>query len=183
MSYLFSRESIVQDALDMGFTHAGLCEVKTLRPSQEVRDMCAANKCHAYNKNWSCPPGCGTVEECDAEMQQFDWGVMVQVTLDMEDEMDMEAWMDASAMLRDLSQDLYRDLQEKYPKVLGLGGAGCRICAKCTYPDEPCRFPKKRMSGMEGYGLVVSDVCRDNGLPYYYGPDTVTFTGLFLIKE
>lgn len=39
------------------------------------------------------------------------------------------------------------------------------------------------MSGKEGYGLVVSDVCRKNGIEYYYGPDTVTFSGMFLIKE
>ena len=74
-------------------------------------------------------------------------------------------------------------LQEKYEDVLGLGGAGCDICKECTYPDAPCRFPKKRMSGMEGYGLVVADVCRDNGLLYYYGKDTITYTGMFLIKE
>lgn len=178
-----SKDTIVQDALDMGFSHAGLADVKTLHPRDEVREMCAVDKCHAYNKNWSCPPGCGTIEECDAEMQQYDWGVLVQVTMDMEDEMDMEAWMDAAKALRDKSVELNDMLHKKYPQVLGLGGAGCDICKECTYPDAPCRFPNKRMSGMEGYGLVVSDVCRDNGLLYYYGPDTITYTGLFLVKE
>ena len=36
---------------------------------------------------------------------------------------------------------------------------------------------------MEGYGLLVSQVCQDNDLKYYYGPNTVTYTALFLIKE
>ena len=178
-----TKETIVQDALDMGYSHAGLVDVKTLKPQQEVRDMCAANKCHMYDKNWSCPPGCGTVEECDAEMQSYDWGVLVQTTMEMEDEMDYEAWVDAAQNLRDLGVQLHEQLQEKYEHVLGLGGAGCDICAKCTYPDAPCRFPKKRMSGMEGYGLVVADVCKANGLLYYYGQDTITYTVMFLIKE
>ena len=39
------------------------------------------------------------------------------------------------------------------------------------------------MSGMEAYGLVVSEACMKNGLKYYYGPDTVTFSGMFLVKE
>ena len=178
-----TRETIVQDALDMGFAHAGLVDVKTLKPREEVRDMCAVDKCHAYNKNWSCPPGCGTIPECDAEMQSYDWGVLVQVTMDMEDEMDYEAWMDAAQGLRDNMVELHAALREQYEYVLALGGAGCDICAKCTYPDAPCRFPQKRMSGMEGYGLVVADVCRDNGLLYYYGTDTITYTGMFLLRD
>ena len=179
----FTKETIVQDALDMGYSHAGLVDVKTLKPQDDVREMCAANKCHMYNKNWSCPPGCGSVAECDAEMQSYDWGVLVQVTMEMEDEMDYEAWVDAAQELRDRNVELNEKLREKYDEVLGLGGAGCDICKTCTYPDEHCRFPKKRMSGMEGYGLVVADVCRDNGLLYFYGKDTITYTGMFLVKD
>ena len=41
----------------------------------------------------------------------------------------------------------------------------------------------KALSAMEGYGLLVSQVCQDNDLKYYYGPNTVTYTALFLIKE
>ena len=183
MGYELTKETIVQDALDMGFTHAGLVDVTTLEAREEVRDMCAVDKCHGYDRNWSCPPGCGSVAECDAEMQSYDWGVLVQVTMEMEDEMDYEAWVDAAQELRDRNVELNEKLREKYDEVLGLGGAGCDICKTCTYPDEPCRFPKKRMSGMEGYGLVVADVCRDNGLLYFYGKDTITYTGMFLVKD
>ena len=129
----FTKETIVQDALDMGYSHAGLVDVKTLKPQDDVREMCAANKCHMYNKNWSCPPGCGSVAECDAEMQSYDWGVLVQVTMEMEDEMDYEAWVDAAQELRDRNVELNEKLREKYDEVLGLGGAGCDICKTCTY--------------------------------------------------
>lgn len=179
----YTKETIVQDALDMGYSHAALVNVKTLKPRDEVREMCAVNKCKGYDKNWSCPPGCGTVQECDDRMQSYDWGVLVQVTMEMEDEMDYEAWMDAAHELRERGIELHEKLREKYDDVLGLGGAGCDICKECTYPDAPCRFPKKRMSGMEGYGLIVADVCKDNGLLYFYGKDTITYTGMFLIKE
>ena len=36
---------------------------------------------------------------------------------------------------------------------------------------------------MEGYGLLVSQVCKDNQMQYYYGPNTVTYTSLFLVKD
>ena len=101
MGYELTKETIVQDALDMGFTHAGLVDVTTLEAREEVRDMCAVDKCHGYDRNWSCPPGCGTIPECNERMHSYDWGIITQVTLDMEDAMDMEAWGEAGKQLHE----------------------------------------------------------------------------------
>ncbi|MBQ8925438.1 MAG: DUF2284 domain-containing protein, partial [Clostridia bacterium] len=38
----------------------------------------------------------------------------------------------------------------------------------------------KAMSSMEAYGLFVTRVCKDNGVPYYYGPKTITYTACVL---
>ena len=63
---------------------------------------------------------------------------------------------------------------------LPLTAGSCTLCRKCTYPERPCRFPKKRFSSMEAYGLLVSDVCLKSGLKYYYGPKTITYTSCIL---
>ena len=34
---------------------------------------------------------------------------------------------------------------------------------------------------MEAYGLMVNQVCLDNGLHYNYGPNTIAYTGCFLL--
>ena len=36
---------------------------------------------------------------------------------------------------------------------------------------------------MEGYGLFVTQVCRDSGLAYYHGPRTITYTSLVLYND
>jgi len=36
-------------------------------------------------------------------------------------------------------------------------------------------------SSMEAMGLLVSEVCEAAGLPYYYGPNTLTYTGAVLL--
>jgi len=36
------------------------------------------------------------------------------------------------------------------------------------------------MSSMEGYGLFVTQVCRDAGVPYHYGEKTITYTACVL---
>ena len=71
-------------------------------------------------------------------------------------------------------------LREQHADVLALGAGCCTLCKKCTYPDEPCRFPDKQISSMEAYGLVVLEVCKANNLPYYYGKCTISYTGCFL---
>ena len=176
----FSRESIIQDVLDMGFSHAGLADVGTLKPLEAVREMCAVDKCHAYGKNWSCPPGCGTIPECEAEMRSYDWGVLVQITQDLEDDLDFEGWKEAGKRLRDLSVSLHEELVKRYPQVLALGGAGCDICKTCTYPDAPCRFPEEMYHSLEGYGFNVSELAGQAGIRYMNGPSTVTFLGAVL---
>ena len=46
-----------------GFTHTVPLACDTIELKPEVRQMCASDSCHKYNKCWSCPPGCGTLEE------------------------------------------------------------------------------------------------------------------------
>lgn len=59
----------------------------------------------------------------------------------------------------------------------------CTLCARCTYPDRPCRYPTKRLSSMEAYGLFVSDICTRSGLAYNYGPRTMTYTSCVLYNK
>jgi predicted metal-binding protein len=63
-----------------------------------------------------------------------------------------------------------------------MGMGACTRCGQCTYPDQPCRFPELAYPSMEAYGLVVSEVCKRNGAPYYNGPDTVTFSSCMLVE-
>ena len=59
-----TTEQMAALAKENGFSAAVPLDPSTIRPLEEVRAMCASNHCHMYDKNWSCPPGCGTLEEC-----------------------------------------------------------------------------------------------------------------------
>ena len=74
---------------------------------------------------------------------------------------------------------LCNELRNIHPNALCLGTGGCRICKTCAWP-ETCRFPEKACSSMEAYGLFVTEVCRENGLSYYHGERTVTYTACIL---
>lgn len=175
------QEELVTLALDAGFSHAARLDAATLAPLGAVRDMCAADTCQLYGRCWTCPPACGTIQENADEIAHYRTGLIVQTTRTLEDPFDYEGMMACGEEHRAMFLALRRCLRAAYPGLLALGAGGCRQCEACTYPSAPCRRPEEALSSMEAYGLLVSDVCRDNGLGYYYGPGTMTYTGCFLL--
>ena len=38
------------------------------------------------------------------------------------------------------------------------------------------------MSSMEALGMLVVEICKANGLPYFYGENTIAYTSCFLLR-
>ncbi len=176
-NYLFKA------AADAGFEYYGMLDVKTLELLPEVRDMCKANTCGAYGKNWACPPGCGTLEECRARIEKFESGLIVQTMGNLKSSFDYKGMMAMLDRHKERFLKLFDFLANdgRYKEILPLNAGACTVCRECTYPDEACRFPDKAFASLESYGIYVSRLCKDNGLAYYYGPGTMSYTGAFLI--
>lgn len=176
-----SMEALAKCAIAHGFSQAAPLDVATVSLLPEVRDMCASNKCGAYNACWTCPPACGDLAACEKRLRAYTHGLIVQTVGLLEDSMDFEAMQETEAKHRQLFVSFADVLRGEYASVLALGAGGCRICESCAYPDAPCRFPERAFSSMEGYGMLVTDVCQKNGLSYYYGPNTIAYTACYLI--
>ena len=166
-------------ALKLGFDHAAPLNIATLNPRQDVRDMCSADKCRAYGKNWTCPPHCGTLEQCRSKIGAYAGGILLQTVGMMEKTIDTKAYRLTEQRHLMQFHRLADAVRAEYPDALCLGSGGCRICQSCAWP-EACRFPERACSSMEGYGLFVTQVCRDNGLKYHYGEKTITYTACIL---
>jgi predicted metal-binding protein len=169
-------------ALASGFTSTGRLDTDTIRVRIEVRDTCAENKCHAYSKNWSCPPACGDLDECAARIKKYKNGLILQTTGTLEDSFDFEAMTELEKVHSKSLKSFATEIRKLYPDALVIGTGACTICKECTYPSAPCRFPEKMISSMEALGMVVSDVCKANNIPYYYGPGTLTYVACVLIE-
>ena len=176
-------EQLAKMAEEAGFSAWAALDMHTIELKPEVRDMCATNTCGQYAKRWSCPPGCGTLEECTQRLTACTHGILVQTYGDIEDGFDFEAMMEIESDHKDHFSEMYEALREAGASVLAIGAGCCTQCAKCTYPDEPCRFPDKMIASMEAYGMVVLEVCKANGLTYYYGADKMAYTSCFLLKD
>ncbi|MDO4519352.1 MAG: DUF2284 domain-containing protein [Eubacteriales bacterium] len=189
-------KDLIAEAQKIGFTTVTQMNPATIELLDEVRDMCSANTCGMYGKNWSCPPACGELSFCREKIRQYSDGILVQTVGDVEDSWDFEAMMEIEAMHKahfsELIEALAPEVSDK-PEcndkpsmenraILVLGAGACTICRECTYPEKPCRFPNKRISSLEAYGIVVSELCRRNGVGYYYGSQKMAYTSCVLMK-
>ncbi len=170
-------------AAENGFSHYAPANMEALLPLRQVRAMCEADRCGKYGKNWACPPGCGSIEQAEALVRGYRQGILVQTTGVLEDDFDYAGMQDVSRRHKVSFESFARQARQLYPGCLPLTAGTCTLCARCTYPDRPCRFPSRQLSSMEAYGLWVSDICVRSGLQYNYGAQTVTYTSCVLYSE
>lgn len=171
-------EELTSMAADVGFTAWGPLDVSTIDLKPDVRNMCSS--CRMYGKRWSCPPGCGTLEQCAENIRKFSHGILVQSVGDIEDGFDFEAMQEIEAAHKARYTKIHLQLSDAGIPHLALGAGCCTMCTDCTYPDQPCRFPEKMVSSMEAYGMLVLEVCKTNNLQYYYGSDKMAYTSCIL---
>ena len=169
----------LEEAKKLGFDVAVELDAQQLVAREDVRAMCVEDKCGAYNKNWTCPPAIGSVEKCQQQMRRYKRGILLQTVGHMHKAVDSQCYRETEQRHMKNFYALAEAIRKVHPDALCLGAGGCRVCRQCNYP-EPCRFPDKAVSGMEGYGLFVTQVCRDAGIPYHHGDRTITYTACVL---
>ena len=98
-----------------------------------------------------------------------------------DDDFDIEAMMDAEALQKERVGELHALLMKEVPEARVLAAGTCTLCKKCSFPDEPCRFPDQAMVSMEAAGLVVSDTCTAAGIPYNHGKLTLAYSSCVLV--
>ena len=169
----------LEEAKKLGFDVAVELDAQQLVTREDVRAMCVEDKCGAYNKNWTCPPAIGSVEKCQQQIRQSKNGILLQTVGQMTKSIDSRCYRETEQRHMKNFYALTKAIRNVHPDALCLGAGGCRICKQCAYP-EPCRFPDQAVSSMEGYGLFVTQVCRDAGIPYHHGDRTITYTACVL---
>lgn len=178
---MMTEQQLLALATDQGFDHVGPLKISALQFNPAVRDMCKADRCNNYGRCWTCPPGCGTLEEIAEKASGYHRGILLQSTGILEDDFDIDTMLETEKRHKERFLSLVERIRKDYPHCLPMSAGACSICKSCTCPDAPCRFPHLAIPSMEAYGLLVSQVCKDSGLPYYYGPKTLTYTACILI--
>lgn len=149
--------------------------------SMRARSICR-EECPRYGTSWSCPPGVGSVESCRERCEQYD-GVFVFTTIaEVMDAANMEETLATRGAHEEVTRQVREIFREEALETLALSGESCAICKTCTYPDAPCRFPKRMIPCIEGYGIVVPLLAEKAGIEFMNGGNIVTWFGLVLYR-
>lgn len=175
-------ERLEQLAKQIGFDFYAKLNMDALNVREEVREMCSADRCSRFDRSWSCPPACGSLEHARARIKEYTDGILVQTTAVMKDDFDMEAIRLCERIHKQRFETFARQVRNLDPSCMPMASGSCTICKKCTYPKRPCRYPGKMFPSMEAYGLWVSEVCLQSQLAYNHGEKTITYTACILIK-
>ncbi|MDR1538822.1 MAG: DUF2284 domain-containing protein [Clostridiales bacterium] len=178
----YDSQALIEEAEGSGFSHAGVLNTAALIFMPEVREMCSVDRCRQYNRNWRCPPACGSIEDAAARASEYSFGIIVQTVGQMEDDFDIECIEETGKKHNENFASLVEKLKKRHPDMLPMGAGTCRLCEECTYPNSACRHPDKSISSMEAYGLWVSKVCEQSNVPYYYGKNSIAYTSCYLLK-
>ena len=168
---------------DLPVNQTGIVKTSEIVFDPEVREMCKADRCGNYGKNWACPPAGGSYEECREKVLAYDKGVVFNKVSNLKNSYDWQGMVRAIEEFRTLCLAVRDRANEALEDAWVLSGGGCNHCKKCTYPDEPCRFPDMLIEPTEGQGIVVNRLAEAAGVNYISGKDTVTYVGMLLYHE
>jgi len=149
----------------------------------KCRELCAQNLCGAYGVTWGCPPGAGTEAECLRLVGSFSEAAILMKRYDRIDLKDRDLLERLGAEHQEVCRRFSNALRREGFRAEAFSDGGCKYCGKCSYPDDPCRFPEQRISSISSYGIMMDEYMRSQGIDFEFRENGMTLYGLILYDE
>ena len=146
--------------------------------SERIRWICQ-NECPKYGTTWACPPGVGSVGECQARCKIYHNCLLISSIAEVEDIADIEETLATRPAHEALTEQVGALLREQNVQPYILSTQACAICSRCAIlDDQPCRFPDKMHPCVESHGINVVPILEKLGLEFQFGSNVVTWISL-----
>lgn len=176
-----NRELLEKQMSELPIVQYEFFETAELTFSPRVRTVCELD-CTRYNTSWACPPAVGTVEACRERCLSYPHALLLTTMNEVENIEDLEGTLatrtEHEAVTRQVNDLLRLQGVETYP----LSTESCAICAKCTYPEAPCRHPERMFPCVESHGILIIDTAEKYGVSFQAGGNIVTWFSLILYR-
>lgn len=151
--------------------------------SKQVRTACEQNHCGCWGKTWTCPPGCGSIEQLQSNIIQYKNMLIMTKIIFLRDSFDIEQMNEGRKEFQNYLHQINQKYQMTTRGMMILGVGGCEVCPICTYPSEPCRYPQKKIISLEAAGIDVVSLAKTAKINYYNGKNTITYFAAILYHE
>lgn len=180
-------EDIITGAFEAVATELGMeiyeLDIRKIKPSQSVRLKCIVPLCEYYGVCKVCPPNIPGVAEFREALKDYSRAFLVVLREKIEDINRYRDEFSAELKLAEAVSEMeLAAFQQGFYQALGLCVGGCKFCKECVPSDLPCRHPFKARPSPEGFGIDITILAREAGVPVEWPPvEYVNFLGLVLI--
>ena len=173
---------LIKLAENAGF-HGAILPAKEICVDGSFRRFCEENLCGKYNANYSCPPGCGTVEEVRERLFSHSKALVLQTIHDIGSYENKKEILKSKKSLNMQILKLTEQLRREGMDCFCLGYGGCPLCDPCKQAlGDPCAFPEKRISCMSAYCIDVGKLAGKCGLEFAWVPEKLFLFGMILFR-
>ena len=173
-----NRELLEEKLAELPLYVYDFLDPKELEFSERIRWICE-HECPMYGKSWACPPGVGSVAQCEGKCLAFENCLMISTITEVADITDINETLATrpehekiTNQVRDLMREMGAD-----PYILST--EACAVCERCAILDgQPCRLPGKMHPCVESHGINVVPVMERCGLEFQFGDNVVTWVSL-----
>jgi len=151
---------------------------KGLEFSERIRWICE-HECPRYGKSWACPPAVGSVEQCKKVCLQYEHCLVIGTITEVSDIANIAECLDTRFDHEALTEQVADFLRQQGAEPYILSTDSCALCDSCAYCEgKPCRMPQKMHPCVESHGINLIPTLEENGLPFQYGDNFVTWYSL-----
>ncbi len=169
-------------ALELGVELYEL-DIRSIHPRQSVLLKCLVPVCEYYNVCKVCPPNIPGVAEFREALQDYKKAFLVVLREPIDEIENYRVEFHAELKLAEIVSRLeLAAFKLGCYQALGLTVGGCKLCPECTPPGEPCRHPFRARPSPEGFGIDITQLAREAGVPVEWPPvKYVSFMGIVFI--
>ena len=173
-----NRELLEEKLANLPLYLYDFLDPKELEFSDRIRWICE-HECPMYGKSWACPPGVGSVPECQKKCLGYENCLMISTIVEVADISDINETLATRPDHEKVTNQVRDAMRELGVNPYILSTEACAICERCAILDGlPCRMPGKMHPCVESHGINVIPVLESRGLDFQFGANVVTWVSL-----
>lgn len=175
---MLNRELLEEGLSELPLYTYAYLEPKELEFSDRIRWICE-HECPMYGKSWACPPGVGSVSECQKKCVSYDNCLMISTIAEVRDIADINETLSTRGEHEAITNQVLELMRQQGVDPYVLSTEACAVCERCAIMDgEPCRRPERMHPCVESHGINLLTILDERGLSFQYGENVVTWFSL-----
>lgn len=173
-----NRELLEQQLSELPLYVYEFLTPQMLEFSDRIRWICE-HECPMYGKSWACPPGVGSVGECQKKCLAYANCLMIATITEVSDISDIQETLATRPDHEKITNQVRDLMRQQGVQPYILSTEACAVCERCAILDGlPCRMPGRMHPCVESHGINILGLLEERGLSFQYGENVVTWFSL-----